>query len=123
MADWREEQVARVLIMCARAHDVRADREVALAAVQQRGLALEYASPELRADREVVLAAVQQEGWALKYASPELRSDREVVLAAVQQNGRALYLASPELQAVIKWASEELRAAADMYRALRGYEI
>jgi hypothetical protein len=35
----------------------------------------------------VVLAAVQQKGWALEYASEELRGDREVVLAAVQRNG------------------------------------
>jgi hypothetical protein len=33
---------------------------VVLAAVQQNGEALEHASPELRADREVVLAALQQ---------------------------------------------------------------
>ena len=36
----------------------------------------------LIADREVVLAAVQQDGDALRYASEELRGDREVVLAA-----------------------------------------
>jgi hypothetical protein len=47
--------------------------------VQQNGWALEYVSPELRADREVVLAAVQQDGWVLKYASPELRADRELM--------------------------------------------
>ena len=35
------------------------DRAKWLAAVQRDGLALEYASAELRADREVVLAAVQ----------------------------------------------------------------
>ena len=43
-------------------------------AVQQDGDALEYASPELRADREVVLAAVDQNGDALRHASPELRA-------------------------------------------------
>ena len=45
-----------------------------LAAVQQRGDALEYASPELQADREVVLAAVDQNFDALRHASPELRA-------------------------------------------------
>ena len=44
------------------------------------------ASEELRADRVVVLAAVQQDGRALKHASPEVRADREVVLAAVEQD-------------------------------------
>ena len=43
---------------------------------------LEYASVELRADRDVVLAAVAQNGRALEYASVELRANREVVPAA-----------------------------------------
>eukprot|EP00329_Picozoa_sp_Boothbay-MS584-11_P000134 1825_1 len=33
------------------------------------------------------MAAVQQDGWALEYASEELRNDKEVVMAAVQQDG------------------------------------
>ena len=63
------------------------DRAKLLAAVQRDpfGFALYDASAELKADREVVLAAVQQNGFALGYASAELRADREVVLAAVQQ--------------------------------------
>ena len=100
------------------------DREVVLAAVQQNGDALYYASTELQADREIVLAAVQQYGDALKHASAELRADRNFVLAAVQQYGRALSWASAELQAdrevvlaavqqdggALYWASAELRA-------------
>ena len=41
-------------------------------AVQHNGLLLGALVPELRADREVVLAAVAQNGAALRYASPEL---------------------------------------------------
>ena len=41
-------------------------REDALVAVKADGMALKYASPELRADRDVVLAAVRQGGWALE---------------------------------------------------------
>ena len=43
------------------------DRDIVLAAVQQNGIALEYAAEPLKADRDIVLAAVQQhqEGWAL----------------------------------------------------------
>ena len=63
-------------------------KPVVLAAVQQAGFALKYASDELRGDREVVLAAVQQDGFALKYASDELRGDREVVLAALTDGER-----------------------------------
>ena len=78
---------------------LRADREVVLAAVQQDGMVLESVGDELRADREVVLAAVQQDGWALGYASDNLRADREIVLEAVQRKGSALYYASDELRA------------------------
>ena len=44
--------------------------------------ALGYASEELRNDRGIVLAAVEQDGRALVYASDELRNDRGIVLAA-----------------------------------------
>jgi hypothetical protein len=70
--------------------DLRADREIVLAAVQENGYALEYASADLRADREIVLAAVQQDGYVLQYVSDDLRADRDIVLAAVQQKGRVL---------------------------------
>ena len=44
------------------------------------------ASEELKADKEVVLAAVQQNSHALKYAAEELQADKEIVLAAEQNN-------------------------------------
>jgi len=56
----------------------------------------------------VVLAAVQQGGWTLRYASNDFRADRGVVLAAVTQNGCALKFASPELQ-----QDPEIRQAAE----------
>ena len=82
--------------------EMRADKKVVLAAVQQNGTTLEYASEEMRGDKEVVLAAVQQNGnGALKYASAEMRADKEVVLALkafvlaeVQQEGFILVFAS-----------------------------
>jgi hypothetical protein len=70
-----------------------------MAAVQQTGNALEFASCELQADREFVMAAVQQTGNALEYASRELQADRVIVMAAVQQTGYAVKSASIELQA------------------------
>ena len=81
------------------AEELRADREVVLAAVRQHGRGLEYAAEELRADREVVLAVVRRDGWALGCAAEELRADREVVLAAVRQHGRGLGYAAEELRA------------------------
>ena len=49
-----------------------------------------HAQAELKADREIVLAAFQQNGHALCHAQAELKADREIVLAAVQQKGHAL---------------------------------
>ena len=71
----------------------------------QEGYALRFASDELKADRQVVLAAVAQHGLALQHASSALRNDREVVLAAVLQHGEALVHASAELQVTMRRAA------------------
>jgi len=78
--------------------EMKGDKEVVLAAVNQRGLALHYTSEELKRDKEVILAAVNQDGRAFEYASGELKGDKEVVLAAVKQNGYALLYASEEMK-------------------------
>ena len=44
---------------------------------------LGYASEELRADKEVVLAALKQSDKAFRYVSGELKTDKEIVLAAL----------------------------------------
>ena len=86
-----------------------------LAAVEQNGYALLYASEELRADREFVLAAVRKDGHALLYASAELHADadREIVLAAVRQNGLALRYASRKLRNDEEVVSEAARSNAE----------
>ena len=76
---------------------LRADREIILAAVQQDASFLKYAATALRADRVFILAAVQQDASFLKYASAKLRADREVVLAAVKKGRHAVQYAVPEL--------------------------
>jgi hypothetical protein len=60
-----------------------------LAALQNDGMALRYASERLRGDRGVVLAALQQDGMALQYASESLRADEKVVAHAIKQNPSA----------------------------------
>ena len=50
----------------------------AIKRVQNNGLALQYVSEELKADREVVMAAVKQNGVALQFATQELQRDTEV---------------------------------------------
>ena len=97
--------------------ELRADRNVVLAAVRQAGgLAIAYASPGLQADREIVLEAVRQNGDALQYASTELWADREVLLEAVRQNGDALQYASTELQADREVLLEAVRQNGDALR-------
>ena len=58
------------------------NREYILVAVNNNGLALQYASQELKGDRGVVMAAVSQNSQALKYASKELKDDPELVRIA-----------------------------------------
>ena len=48
---------------------------IVLAAVQQRGCALQHTSAELRSDHAIVLVAVQRRGRALRYASDKSRGD------------------------------------------------
>ena len=64
------------------------------AAPSQWHARFQYASREFRADREFALAVVQQNGDTLWYVSEQIRADREIVLAAVQQFGHALRYAS-----------------------------
>ena len=88
---------------------LRGDPEVVLAAVSQNGLALRFASDELRADAEVVTAAVEQDGRALEFAAKPLHDDDEVVIGAVRQNGYALQWATPRLRADKEVVTEAVR--------------
>ena len=49
-----------------------------MSAIKRNAFELKNAPPELRADRDIVLAALHQSVYALKYAFPELRADRLV---------------------------------------------
>jgi len=68
-----------------------------LAAVQQDGRVLEFASQQLKCNETIVLAAVQQHGLALMFASSELQANQKIVLAAAKTNTKALQHASKEL--------------------------
>ena len=54
-------------------------KQQVLAAVKQKGSALEYASEELKNDKDVVLAAVNQDGDSLEYASEEIQNDLKLL--------------------------------------------
>ena len=62
------------------------DRVLTVIRNNEYGYVLRQASEELKADKEVVLAAVQQDGWVLQYAVEVLRADKEIVLAAVMSD-------------------------------------
>jgi hypothetical protein len=111
--------------------NLKADKEIALAACKNNGLSLCDASTELKADYDVVLQACSQNGAALRYASQELRANRNIVLAACRSNRHALQDASTELRAdrdlvlevclqkgaALQHASEQLRADRDVVLA------
>ena len=65
---------------------LQADRKLALATVERRGLALQHVPAELK-DRDLVLTAVRSRARALEFAPPRLQQDREVVLAALAAPG------------------------------------
>lgn len=52
----------------------------------QKGLALKFAEENLKASKEVVLAAVKNDGLALEFAGLAMKKDEEVGHAAVRQN-------------------------------------
>ena len=65
-------------------------RAAMLAALLNGDHVLQGASAKLRADRDIAMTAVQHHASSLQYASVALRADREVVLAAVRKGGYAL---------------------------------
>ena len=66
-------------------------------AVEQNGLALEFASEDLKGDRKMVHIAVAQNGLALEFASEDLKGDMETAHIAATQNDLALEFASKKL--------------------------
>jgi hypothetical protein len=75
-----------------------ADVNLALDQVGKRGSTLKYVPESLQRHKQVVMRAVQQDGLALQYAL-YYQKDKAVVMAAVRQNGNALQFAHSTLQA------------------------
>lgn len=76
----------------------RADRKLALAAVERDGLLLRSASEELRADAGVVLAAVRQNPGAYHFIAEPLKASWEVAAVAVQKDWRLFRRLPSKLQ-------------------------
>lgn len=69
--------------------EIKADREVVLAAVTQKGMVLKCLPPEFERDKGILLAAVRQNGLAFEYLPKASKTDKKLVLAAINQNGLA----------------------------------
>jgi len=97
-ARWRESVCLNWLRFQTAPEHIRADHEVALAAIERNCRAIEYVLGDAWNNKRLVCAAVKQDWRLLSRASEAVRGDRETVLAAVQQDGDALALASESLR-------------------------
>jgi hypothetical protein len=70
--------------------NIRSKRYAARKAVLKNGLALQFASVDWRKDYRICSKAVLNDGLALQYCSDELRKDPIFVLQAISQNPRAI---------------------------------
>ena len=77
-------------------HELRYHKEIAVSAVQKYGHLLQFAT-DLSDNSGVVVPALQQNGMALQFASPTLQNTKDVVLKAIKQNGMALQYAGPNV--------------------------
>jgi len=71
--------------------------------VTTKGMSLSAANSSVRKDREVAIAAVQRAGRALQFLPDNLRRDKDLVLIAVRQDGYALRYASSNLHVIQTW--------------------
>ena len=90
---------SQLLLLDERMLRLQADRQLALATVRRRGLALQRLPLELREDKELVLTAVRSKARALEFAAPRLRRDVDVAIEALQapQGHKAIAFLDEEL--------------------------
>lgn len=67
-------------------YDFQNDYDIVLAAVNNDGLALEFASDELKANFEIALEAVKNDGLAIEFASEDLQNNIDIAKAAITNN-------------------------------------
>lgn len=77
--------------------ELMADRGFLLEALRAVGNCFRFLPMELKDDRELALAAVHQDGMALSLLTPELR-DFEISVVAVRQNSNALQHVNSQLR-------------------------
>lgn len=70
--------------------ELRKDKDIAMAAVQQNVYAFKYVSEELKNNRNFILSIIKKNGLVLEHLSFELRNDKEIV-EAIRSNRDACY--------------------------------
>lgn len=101
-----------------RNQDIIDDREIVLAAINNDGCELAYASKRLRNDRRVVIEAIRRDPKALKYASRSLLQDASVVAEAVKLDPRMALLVDKSFLKDVDFASELLNANREVSKYL-----
>lgn len=89
------------------------EKEVVLAACQNGGLELKFASEKLKNDKDVVKLAISKSFYALNFASESLKDDKEIVLSALKQHGGFQ----------LKFASEKLKQDQEVVKAAMNTSI
>lgn len=79
-------------------NELRNDREIVLAAINQYCYALRFASNQLKSDKDVVLSAINHNTLSLQYASEKLLNDKQFISSVIKKDGMALQYASKNLQ-------------------------
>jgi hypothetical protein len=59
--------------------DLRNDRNLALIAVKQDGMNLEFVSSKLKADKEICMMAIKENRNSYTFLSSELKKDKDVL--------------------------------------------
>ena len=78
--------------------ELRNDRDLILAALEQKGEMLQFVPDIFKKDKEIVLLAIKNDGYSLRYADKKFRKNRDIVLQAVSQNYEALEYATKVLK-------------------------
>lgn len=88
---------------------IKSDQEVVFSAVNQNPLSLQYASEKLLNDRQFIKMVVKKDGMALQYVGENLQTDKELVLLALSNNGMALKYVNNELREDVEVISTALK--------------
>jgi hypothetical protein len=73
------------------------DQAFILAAVTQKGVALEYADDKLKKDPTIVLAAAEQNRFALEFADQKLKEDPDFIVGAMISNPMVIVCADDNI--------------------------